>query len=128
MISSNTIPVNATPAELVERVVGELRRSGAVVVLAKSRPIDASLIRAAETMDFWPPPYFDHPGVGAISLAVAGRRATVLRLSGPAADAMRLDFDRPITPDFLHRIIGPNADEYNRDYLQTKANRSGHVF
>ena len=81
MISSNTIPVNATPAELVERVVGELRRSGVVIVLAKSRPIDASLTRAAETMDFWPPPYFDHPGVGAISLAVTGRRATVLRAS-----------------------------------------------
>ena len=77
------------PTELVEHAVSELRRGSAIVILAESGPPTAVLVRAAEAVDLWPRPYFDRSDIGAISLAVTGRRTAVLGFGEPAACAVR---------------------------------------
>ncbi len=111
MAPSTSFAGKATPPELVERAVSELRRGSALVVYTEANPQTALLVRAAETVDVWPPPFFNHKKVGAITLAVTGRRAAVLGLSEPAAAAVELSFNQPVTPEFLRRLIGPSADE-----------------
>ncbi len=111
MAPSTTLTERTTPTASVERAVSELRRGGAVVLHSESGPPTALLVRAAETVDLWPPPFFDHSEIGAITLAVTGRRAAVLGLSDPSAAAVELRFDQPIAAEFLRSLIGPSANE-----------------
>ena len=98
--------------ESVERAVAELRRGGAVVIVAGEAPegISAALVRAAETVDAWPPAFFDGPGIGAISLAVTGRRACILGLSQPDARAVQLNRARAFTADDVRALIDPQTE------------------
>ena len=51
--------------EAVDRAVAELRRGGAVVILGcGATGTVAALVRAAETIDLWPAPFFTEAGVG----------------------------------------------------------------
>jgi len=94
--------------EAVERVVSELRRGGAVVVSAGS---EALLVRAAETADTWPLPFFTARGVGALALAVTGRRAMILGLNQPAVRAVRLDSTRALSPEIIRALIDPQTED-----------------
>jgi len=101
--------------ESVERAVSELRRGGAVIVMAdarESRAGEAYLVRAAETVDLWPLPFFSDPGVGALSLAVTGRRASILGLSLPAASAVQLTgaSAAAFAPERLRPLIDPQTE------------------
>ncbi len=86
--------------ESVERGVAELRRGGIVVVSTgeASTKAEAVLMRAAETVDVWPLPFFADPAVGALSLVVTGRRPSILGLSQPGARAVQLSSAHPLTP------------------------------
>jgi GTP cyclohydrolase II len=111
MTSPTIAHASAVSTELVERAVSELRRGSAVVVLAGSGTSHALLVRAAETVDLWPPPYFDQSNIGITSLAVTGRRAAVLKLGNPSSPAVQLNFDQLITPESLRLLISPNLGE-----------------
>ncbi len=111
MTRSPSFAETATATEMVERAVSELRRGGAVVLYTDTEPSTALLVRAAETVDFWPPPFFDFNEIGNMTLAITGRRAAVLGLSEPSAAAVQLSFDQPVTSDYLRRLIGPSTDE-----------------
>ncbi len=97
--------------ESVERAVAELRRGGAVVVMAAdaSAQPGAILMRAAETADSWLLPFFTNAGVGPLSLAITGRRAAILGLSQPAARAVQLSCAHDFTPEFLRALIDPQT-------------------
>jgi len=96
--------------EAVERAVSELRRGGAVVVSAGP---EALLVRAAETVDTWPLPFFTARGVGALALAVTGRRAMILGLNQPGVRAVRLDSTRALSPDIIRALIDPQTEDTN---------------
>lgn len=101
--------------ESVERAVADVRRGGAVVVVADDGAGDGSektavLMRAAETVDAWPPAFFDASGVGAISLAITGRRASILGLSQPDARAVQLNTSRAFTADDVRALIDPQTE------------------
>ncbi len=98
--------------ESVERAVAEVRRGGAVVVLSSDGAGDgpAVLMRAAETVDAWPPAFFDAAGVGAISLAITGRRASILGLSQPDTRAVQLNAARAFTADDVRALIDPQTE------------------
>lgn len=101
--------------EAVERAVSELRRGVAVIVIAVNEsdaPLEAYLVRAAETVDVWPLPFFSNAGVGALSLAVTGRRASILGLSQPAARAVQLTGASAMafTPERLRPLIDPQTE------------------
>jgi GTP cyclohydrolase II len=98
--------------ESVERAVAELRRGGAVVVTAGEAPgnISAVLVRAAETIDHWPPAYFDSSGIGAISLAVTGRRASILGLCQSDARAVQMDRAHAFTAEDVRALIDPQTE------------------
>ena len=94
--------------EAVERAVGELRRGGTVVITTDSG--DAVIARGAETIDSWPLPFFTSTGVGSVTLAVTGRRASILGLAEPASRSVTLSAGDALTPEFLRALIDPQAD------------------
>ena len=98
--------------ESVERAVAELRRGGVVVVVAggASEQSEAVLVQAAETVESWPLAFFDKPDVGEATLAVTGRRASILGLSQPAARAVQLNSARALTPDDVRLLIDPQTE------------------
>jgi GTP cyclohydrolase II len=97
--------------EAVERAVAELRRGSAVVVTAAtSVKAEAVLVQAAETADQWPLAYFTKAGVGPVSLAVTGRRASILGLSEPSARAVQLTAAEAFTPAYVRALIDPQTD------------------
>ncbi len=98
----------AISLEAVERAVAELRRGGAVVVTSND---GAVLVRAAETVDTWPLPFFSARGVGALALGVTGRRASILGLSQPDVRAVRLQSTKSFTPDFIRALIDPQVED-----------------
>jgi len=86
-------PVSLALADLeaVDRAVAEFRRGGAVVILGCGPSgAGAALARAGETIDLWPAPFFSEAGVGPAGLIVTGRRAAVLGLTAPTAQAIQL--------------------------------------
>jgi GTP cyclohydrolase II len=95
--------------ESVERAIADLRRGVAVVVMADSTR-EAFLVRAAETVDVWPLPFFSNAGVGPLSLAVTGRRASILGLSQPATRAVQLASATAFTPERLRPLIDPQTE------------------
>ena len=101
--------------ETVERAVSELRRGVAVIVIAVNEKGDhheAYLVRAAETVDVWPLPFFNEAGAGPLSLAMTGRRASILGLSQPAARAVQLmgTSATAFTPERLRPLIDPQTE------------------
>ena len=96
--------------ESVERAVAELRRGGAVVVTAKAPGDGAVLVRAAETVDQWPLPFFSAAGVGAISLVVTGRRASILGLGQAGARTVQLTSSQAFAPERLRQLIDHQTD------------------
>ena len=81
--------------EAADRAVAELRRGAAVVVVSEK---EGALVRAAETVDTWPLPTFDRPGLGRLRVVVTGRRAAILGLSDVGTAAVELFRDTELTP------------------------------
>ena len=100
-------PLAQRSLEAVERAIAELRRGGTVVVTADEG--DAVIARAAETVDCWPLPFFASTGVGAITLAVTARRASILGLAS-ANRTVQFSTSEPFTPDFLRKLIDPQIE------------------
>ena len=94
--------------ESVDRAVAELRRGGAVVILGASSA--AALVRAAETVDLWPAPFFAEAGVGPACLVVTGRRAAVLGLAAPSAQAIQLGCN-DLSPTRIRALIDPDVEQ-----------------
>jgi GTP cyclohydrolase II len=95
--------------ESVDRAVAELRRGGALVVTAAS---GSALVRAAETVDSWPLPFFDRAGLGPLRLAVTGRRAAILALSDPGVAAVELASQGALSPALIRALIDPQAETH----------------
>ncbi len=93
--------------ESVDRAVAELRRGGAIVVGAKGNGV---LVRAAETVDAWPLPFFDRAGLGAQRVAVTGRRAAILALSEPSVAAVELSSQAALSPTLIRALIDPQVE------------------
>ncbi|TAK98205.1 MAG: GTP cyclohydrolase II [Rhodospirillaceae bacterium] len=93
--------------EAVDRAVAELRRGGAVVVTDGG---EGALIRAAETVDIWPLPFFDGSGLGVRRLIVTGRRAAILGLGQVGAVAVELFSKDEFTPEHIRPLIDPQAE------------------
>ncbi|MEQ9447643.1 MAG: GTP cyclohydrolase II [Rhodospirillaceae bacterium] len=81
------------------------------MIKADSPEPTAILVRAAETVDVWPPFHFDEQRLSNLSLVVTGRRAAVLGFSDPDIEAVALHFDGPVTLEFFRRLVGPGAEE-----------------
>ncbi len=97
------------PAELlegVERALAEIRRGSALVVLGDG---EASLIRAAETVDTWPLPFFARSGVEPMRLAVTGKRAAILGLCDAGTRTIILDSAEDWTEARIEPLINPEA-------------------
>ena len=92
--------------ETVDRAISEIRRGAAVVVTADT---GAVLARPAETLDNGPLPFFSRPGVGAVSIAVTGRRAAILGVSDPGTSTVVLNRDSGFTPSDMVALIDPKA-------------------
>jgi len=97
----------ALDLEAVDRAVGELRRGGVVVV---TNGTEGAVVRAAETVDLWPLPFFDGPDVGNKRIVVTGRRAAILALGQVGAAAVELFSDAPLTPETIRALIDPQAE------------------
>lgn len=96
--------------EAVERAAAELRRGGAVVIIGCGASGDgAALARAAETVDLWPAPFFTETGVGPSSIVVTGRRAAVLGLAAPSAQAFQLGCS-DLSPARIRALIDPAVE------------------
>ncbi|MGE4063891.1 MAG: GTP cyclohydrolase II [Rhodospirillaceae bacterium] len=103
-------PVPLPDLEAVDRAVAELRRGGAVVILGCGvRGTGAALVRAAETVDIWPAPHFTEAGVGQASLVITGRRAAVLGLTAPSAQAVQLGC-QDLQPARIRTLIDPDVE------------------
>lgn len=100
--------VHSPDIEAVDRAVAELRRGGAVALLGAG-PGSSALIRAAETVDAWPPAYFTEPGVGPICLVITGRRAAVLGLAAPSDQALQLACNA-LDPARIRSLVDPAVD------------------
>jgi GTP cyclohydrolase II len=94
-------------AESVDRAVAELRRGSAIVVASDEM---AALVRAAETLDAWPPTLFSRTGVGEKSVVVTGRRAAILGLSDPNARAVILKARDEFTLERVMALVDPQAE------------------
>jgi GTP cyclohydrolase II len=108
--AKRTAIADAAPVEILEgvdRAVGELRRGAAVVVIAGRG--EAALVRAAETVDAWPAPFFARAGVGAAALAVTGRRAAILGFSDCESDVVALASAEPWLGERIETLINPEA-------------------
>lgn len=101
-----TAPISLPDLEAVDRAVAELRRGGAVVVTGDT---GAALVRAAETVDVWPAPFFTEQGVGPSCVVVTGRRAAVLGLSAPSAQAVQFGCS-DLTPARIRTLIDPDVE------------------
>lgn len=97
----------ALDLETVDRAVAELRRGGAVVVTSGD---EGALVRAAETVDIWPLPFFDRPDLGVLRLVVTGRRAAILGLGQVGAAAVELFSESAFTPEHIRPLIDPQAE------------------
>jgi GTP cyclohydrolase II len=95
--------------EAADRAVAELRRGAAVVVVSDR---EGALVRAAETVDTWPLPTFDRPGLGPMRVIVTGRRAAILGLSDVGTAAVELFSDTELTPERIRPLIDPQADDH----------------
>ena len=96
--------------EAVERAVAEIRRGGTVAISGcGTAGTGAALVRAAETIDLWPAPYFIEAGVGPACLVVTGRRAAVLGLAAPSAQAVQLSC-RDLDPARIRALIDPDVE------------------
>ncbi len=95
--------------EAVDRAVAELRRGGAIVILGTDST-GAALVRAAETVDLWPAPFFTETGVGPACLVVTGRRAAVLGLAAPSAQAIQLGCN-DLSPARIRALIDPDVEQ-----------------
>ncbi len=102
--AANLVALDAL--EGVERALAELRRGSAVVVLGNG---EAAVVRAAETVDAWPLPFFSRDGVGDRSLIVTGRRAAILGLSDSNVRAVVLNHSSDWTQQRIEPIINPEA-------------------
>jgi len=103
-------PISLPDLEAVDRAVAELRRGGAVVILGcGAKGTGAALVRAAETVDAWPAPYFAEAGVGPAHLVVTGRRAAVLGLAAPSAAAVQLGCT-DLGPSRIRALIDPDVE------------------
>ncbi len=103
-------PLSLPDLEAVDRAVAELRRGGAVVILGcGTKGMGAALVRAAETVDLWPAPYFTESGVGAACLVITGRRAAVLGLAAPSAQAVQLGCHE-LSPARIRALIDPDVE------------------
>jgi GTP cyclohydrolase II len=102
----NASPIALEMLEGVERALAELRRGSAVVVLGVG---EAVLLRAAETVDVWPLPFFSRPGIGEKSLIVTGRRAAILGLSDANVRAVKLSGVSEWTQQRIEPLINPEA-------------------
>ncbi|MDX2143741.1 MAG: GTP cyclohydrolase II [Rhodospirillaceae bacterium] len=99
----------AAPAELLEgvdRAVAEIRRGGAVVIAG---PRDGALIRAAETVESWPAPFFGRAGLGKPTLVLTARRAAILGFSDCDADAVTLSVHDEWHAERIEALINPEA-------------------
>lgn len=101
----------ACELETVARAIADLRRGSAVVVAAEAddNTTTAVLVHAAETVDSWPPAFFDGREVGAVSLAVTGRRASILGLGQRGARTVSLSSTQGFSPESLRALIDPEA-------------------
>lgn len=107
---SEVVEVALADLEAVDRAVAELRRGGAVVILGcGATGTVAALVRAAETIDLWPAPFFTEAGVGPASLVITGRRAAVLGLTAPSAQAVQLGC-RDLTAGRIRALIDPDVE------------------
>lgn len=105
-----TAPVSVQDLESVDRAIAELRRGGAVVILGDgAKDAGSAVVRAAETVDLWPAPFFTEAGVGPASLIVTGRRAAVLGLSAPSAQAVQLGC-HDLSPARIRTLIDPDVE------------------
>jgi GTP cyclohydrolase II len=96
--------------EAVDRAVAELRRGGAVVILGcGTKGTGAALVRAAETVDLWPAPFFTEAGVGPACLVITGRRAAVLGLTAPSERAVQLGCQE-LSPARIRTLIDPDVE------------------
>lgn len=99
--------------EAVDRGVAELRRGSAVVITGRTHghgPSGAAiLVRAAETVDFWPLPFFSTL-TAPVSVVVTGRRAAILGLSDPGQSAVQLNLRERLTPERLRALIDPQGE------------------
>jgi GTP cyclohydrolase II len=93
--------------EAVDRAVAELRRGSAVVITGHAG--SAILVRAAETVDFWPLPFFTELAAP-VSVVVTGRRAAILGLSEPTHAAVQLNLRDRLTPERLRALIDPQGE------------------
>jgi GTP cyclohydrolase II len=98
----------ALELEMVDRAVAELRRGGAVAVTDGA---DGAVVRAAETVDVWPVPFFEGAGVGPQRLVITGRRAAILGLGQAGAVAVELFSKDAFTPERIRPLIDPQAAE-----------------
>ncbi len=101
-------PISLADLEAVDRAVAELRRGGAVVIVGETAS-GAALVRAAETVDTWPASFFTEHGVGPTSLVVTGRRAAVLGLAAPSAQAVEFGCTE-LTPARIRALIDPDVE------------------
>lgn len=103
-------PLSLPDLETVDRAVAELRRGGAVAILGcGATGTGAALVRAAETVDLWPAPYFTESGVGPARLVLTGRRAAVLGLVAPSAQAVQLGC-QDLSPARIRALIDPEVE------------------
>jgi len=100
--------VSSPDLEAVERAAAELRRGGVVAILGAGTG-GSALIRAAETVDTWPAPFFTETGVGPACLIITGRRAAVLGLTAPTAQAVQLGCG-DLTPERIRALIDPEVE------------------
>ncbi len=106
----DTAPLFLPDPEAVDRSIAELRRGGAVVILGcGASGTEAALVRAAETVDIWPAPFFAEAGVGPACLVITGRRAAVLGLAAPSAHAVQLKC-RDLGPARIRALIDPEVE------------------
>lgn len=97
-----------TVLETVDRAVAEIRRGSAVVV---STGTGAVLARPAETLDNRPLAFFSRPGVGAVTVAVTGRRAAILGVFDPGAPTVVLKSESEFATADILSLIDPKADQ-----------------
>ncbi len=105
---ADTQAERARSLESTARAIAELRRGGTIVVTAENG--DAVLARAAETIETWPPAFFNSTGVEAMALAVTGRRAAVLGLGEPTAPCVLLRSDGAFSLENLSALIDPATE------------------
>ncbi|MSO73178.1 MAG: GTP cyclohydrolase II [Rhodospirillaceae bacterium] len=103
-----TTQEDAAQLEAVDRAVAELRRGGAVVIFADDSKRGV-LAYAAETIDTWPPRFFDK-SVGAPRVVITGRRAAILGLTQPDVRAVALTSGEKLSLAHIRALTDPQAE------------------